>query len=63
MQLSFQVSMNIDMMMMFKLLQTVSNWTQTLPALVLLLLVRRVLELVLSAGPGPAVAAAVLLAL
>ena len=55
--------MNIDMMMMFKLLQTVSNWTQTLPALVLLLLVRLVLELLLSAGPGPAVAADVLRAL
>ena len=42
---------------------TDSNWTQTLPALVLRLLVRLVLELVLSAGPGPAVAADVLRAL
>ena len=62
MQLLFQVS-SVHYEDQHDDVVTDSNWTQTLPALVLLLLVRRVLELVLSAGPGPAVAAAVLLAL
>ena len=63
MQLLFQVS-SLHYEYQHDDVVTDSNWTQTLPALVLLL-VRLVLELVLSAGPGPgpAVAADVLRAL
>ncbi len=61
MQLLFQVS-SLHYEYQHDDVVTDSNWTQTLPALVLLL-VRLVLELVLSAGQGPAVAADALRAL